>query len=135
MKRLTICAAAAITILALASSAGAAVLGRRFIGIDVGTTGIGDATIDRSSLDTSARIRLPVGRHVDVAFHEQALLEGADATVAAKPAVKSKRTEYGIDFACHALPGRSLNPFVRLGVSNVMAQTIVDGTPTMPTNN
>jgi hypothetical protein len=122
---------AALVLLAVVSPADAAVLGRRHIGVGIGVTWIDDATIDRASLDFSARLRLPVSRRFDVvAFHGQAMLEGPDNTVAGSPAVKSKRTEYGVDLVYQILPARTANPFLSAGLSNVMLDTIVEGKPT-----
>lgn len=131
MKRLSITLAAALCTLLVVSPSAAAQLGRRHIGIGIGMTWVGDETIDGTSLDFSARIRLPIARHFDVvAFHSQAMLEGADETVEGAPRVKSKDTEYGVDLIGHVLPGRTANPFVGAGVSNAMTQTTVDGKPT-----
>ena len=106
-------------------------LGRRHIGIGIGTTWVGEESVDKTSLDFSARIRLPLGRNLDVvAFHGQSMLEGYDARDQGTPYVKLKGTEYGVDMVGHLLPGRRADPFVSAGVSNVTADTIVDGRPT-----
>jgi hypothetical protein len=113
------------------SPAGAEVLGRRHIGIGIGTTWVGEATIDRNSLDFSARIRLPVNGNFDiVAFHQQAMLEGHDPAAQDGSNVKMKSSEYGVGLSCHFLPQRKADPFLKVGLSNAMADTIVDGKPT-----
>jgi len=113
------------------SHAGAEVLGRRALGIGIGTTWVGDVTIDRNSLDFSARIRLPVNGNFDiVAFHQQAMLEGHDPGAQEGSNVKMKSSEYGVGLSFHFLPGRTADPFLKAGLSNAMADTIVDGKPT-----
>lgn len=117
--------------LVVVSSAGAEVLGRRQIGIGIGLTRVGDVSIDGTSLDFGARLRLPVGKNFDVgAFHRQAMLEGNDYQAAGAPHVKSKSSEYGVGLDCHVLPGRTADPFISVGISNAMTDTIVDGRPT-----
>jgi len=117
--------------LAAVSPAGAEVLGRRHLGIGIGTTWVGDVTIDRNSLDFSARIRLPVNGNFDiVAFHQQAMLEGHDPGAQMDSNVKMKSSEYGVGLSCHFLPQRKADPFLKVGLSNAMADTIVDGKPT-----
>jgi hypothetical protein len=107
------------------------VLGRRHIGIGIGTTWVGEATIDRNSLDFSARIRLPFNGNFDiVAFHRQAMLEGHDPAAQEGSNVKMKSNEYGVGLSCHFLPQRKADPFLKAGLSNAMADTIVDGRPT-----
>lgn len=113
------------------SPAGAEVLGRRHLGIGISTTWVGDVTIDRNSLDFSARIRLPVDRNFDiVAFHQQAMLEGRDPAAQDGSNVKTKSSEYGVGLSCHFLPQRTTDPFLKVGLSNAMTDTTVDGRPT-----
>lgn len=131
MKRVTATVATLMSLLVVAPVAKAEVLGRRHIGIGVGATWVGDDRVDGTSLDLSARIRLPVSRNFDVvAFHGQAMLEGYDRQVPGAPYVKSKSTEYGADLICHFLPWRPADPFIRTGISNRTADTTVDGKPT-----
>ena len=120
-----------LSTLVVASIADAEVLGRRQIGISVGATRVGEEYVDGTSLDFGARLRLPIGRNFDVvAFHGQSMLEGYDHQTGEAPYVKQKGTEYGVDLVCHFLPGRPADPFVSAGVSNVTANTTVDGVPT-----
>lgn len=127
--------ALAVLTAALAASlcavpAGAEVLGRRQIGLGAGATWLDDVSVDRTSVDFSARIRLPVARNLDVvAFHGQSMLEGRDEQVSGAPYVKTKGTEYGVALTCHVLPKRAADPFVTAGVSNVTTATAVDGVP------
>ncbi len=131
MKRTTVALAVLLSGFAAVSPAGAEVLGRRHLGIGLGTTWVGDVTIDRNSLDFSARIRLPVDGHFDiVAFHRQAMLEGRDPGAQDGSNVKMKNSEYGVGLSCHFLPQRTADPFLKAGLSNAMADTIVDGVPT-----
>jgi opacity protein-like surface antigen len=131
MKHTTTCLAALLAVLILASSAAADVLGRRNLGIGMGRTRMGEETIDRTSLDYSARIRLPVNGNVDLlAFHQQAMLEGRDPAAQGDATVKMKTSEYGVGLAGHLLPQRRYDPFVRFGLSNLLADTTVGGKPT-----
>ena len=131
MKRTVAVLAVLLSGFLAVSPAKAEVLGRRHIGIGIGTTWVGEATIDRNSLDFSARIRLPVNVNFDiVAFHQQAMLEGHDPDVPEAANVKMKSSEYGVGLACHFLPQRTADPFLKAGLSNAMADTIVDGRPT-----
>jgi hypothetical protein len=131
MKRAATALAVLLSGFAAVSPAGAEVLGRRHIGIGIGTTWVGDVTIDRNSLDFSARIRLPVNGNFDiVAFHQQAMLEGHDPGAPEGSDVKMKSSEYGVGLSCHFLPQQRADPFLKVGLSNAMADTIVDGRPT-----
>ena len=131
MKRTVAALAVLLSVFVAVSSAGAEVLGRRSIGIGIGMTRVGDVTIDQTSLDFSARMRLPVSRNFDIiAFHQQAMLEGYDYQAQGAPHVKSKSSEYGVGLDCHFLPKRPVDPFISVGISNAMVDTIVDGRPT-----
>jgi hypothetical protein len=130
-KSVAVVLAVLLSVCAAVSPAGAEVLGRRHIGIGIGTTWVGEYAIDRNSLDFSARIRLPVNGNFDiVAFHQQAMLEGHDPAVQDGSNVKMKSSEYGVGLSCHFLPQRQVDPFLKAGLSNAMADTIVDGKPT-----
>ncbi len=131
MKRKAAVLAALLSGFVVVSPAGAESLGRRHFGIGIGTTWVGDVTIDRNSLDFSARVRLPVNKNFDLdAFHQQAMLEGDEPDTHGARHVKFKSSEYGIGLTCHVLPRRTADPFLRVGVSNALADTIVDGRPT-----
>jgi hypothetical protein len=131
LKRTAAALAVLLTGSVAGTPAGAEVLGRRHLGIGLGTTWVGDVGIDRNSLDFSARIRLPVDGNFDiVAFHRQAMLEGHDPGARDEANVKMKSSEYGVGLSCHFLPQRRADPFLKAGLSNAMADTIVDGVPT-----